>query len=272
MSDQRSDGDRHAKNGISRNWPMIGLSVLFILVVLLFLWYATDIFGVLRNGQVSANDSSERSPILQGADIIPTPTSSADPNNIPVLGVPPGPPPVVSARFHGFYESRGGLRIFGFPISAPMEVNGREVQWFERARLEHWPEYAGTPYEVQPGRLGVEYTQGREFPTQTFFASRPGLRYFAETSHGLGEPFLRFWEQNGGLEIFGFPISEEFNELLGDGRVYRVQYFERVRLEQHPEHAGTPYEVQIGLLGRALYLNNSRPDSIPLSPTTMPLQ
>jgi hypothetical protein len=28
-----------------------------------------------------------------------------------------------------------------------------------------------------------------------------------------------------------------------------VQHFQRARFEYHPEHAGTPYEVQLGLLG-----------------------
>ncbi len=29
-----------------------------------------------------------------------------------------------------------------------------------------------------------------------------------------------------------------------------MQYFERARFEYHPEYAGTPYEVLLGLLGR----------------------
>ena len=29
-----------------------------------------------------------------------------------------------------------------------------------------------------------------------------------------------------------------------------MQYFERARFEHHPEHAGTPYEVLLGHLGR----------------------
>jgi peptidoglycan/xylan/chitin deacetylase (PgdA/CDA1 family) len=47
------------------------------------------------------------------------------------------------------------------------------------------------------------------------------------------------------LPLFGYPISEEFEE---DG--YVVQYFERARFEWHPEHRGTVYEVLLGHLGR----------------------
>ena len=37
-----------------------------------------------------------------------------------------------------------------------------------------------------------------------------------------------------------------------DGKSYLVQYFERNRLEYHPENAGTRFEVQLGLLGSEL--------------------
>lgn len=190
---------------------------------------------------------------------------------VPPVGAPPGPPPPLSATFEGAYNARGGERILGRPLSPPLSVNGREIQWFERARVEHWPEHAGTPYEVQLGRIGVEFTQGREFARQSFFVSTPELRYFPETGHGVGGAFLRFWEQNGGLDSFGLPISDEFDEVLADGLAYRVQYFERARLEYHPQHAGTPYEVQLGRLGAALLTNEARPDTVQPVPTSVPL-
>jgi hypothetical protein len=57
-----------------------------------------------------------------------------------------------------------------------------------------------------------------------------------------------------------------------DGREYMVQYFERNRLELHPELAGTAYEVQLGLLGSELldlqggpaaFANKGQPHSYP---------
>jgi hypothetical protein len=76
-------------------------------------------------------------------------------------------------------------------------------------------------------------------------------RYFPETQHTLGGGFRAYWEANGGLAIFGLPLTEEFTEVSpADGREYTVQYFERARFEHHPEHAGTPHEVQLGMLGR----------------------
>jgi type VII secretion-associated serine protease mycosin len=84
-----------------------------------------------------------------------------------------------------------------------------------------------------------------------------GARFFPETSHTLRGAFRGYWEQQGGLPIFGFPISEEFVERGEDGRDYTVQYFERHRFELHPEH-GPPYNVQLSRLGAATLANAGR--------------
>ncbi len=77
-------------------------------------------------------------------------------------------------------------------------------------------------------------------------------KFFYQTGHTLGGPFLTYWETHGGLAVFGYPITELFDEFnLDDGKVHRVQYFERNRFELHPENAGTQYEVLLGLLGKA---------------------
>jgi hypothetical protein len=66
----------------------------------------------------------------------------------------------------------------------------------------------------------------------------------------LRAQFRAYWETNGGLAIYGYPISETFVEVNpADGQSYLVQYFERNRFEYHPEQAGTRYEVLLGLLG-----------------------
>jgi hypothetical protein len=74
--------------------------------------------------------------------------------------------------------------------------------------------------------------------------------YFPQTGHNLSVRFKSYWETNGGLLIHGFPLTEELDERSPtDGRMYRVQYFERSKMELHPEFAGTQYEVLLGLLG-----------------------
>ncbi len=84
-----------------------------------------------------------------------------------------------------------------------------------------------------------------------------GVRFFAETNHSLRGEFRAFWEKHGGLAIFGFPISEMFNEQGEDGRQYTVQYFERHRMEYHPENR-SPYNVLLSRLGNSTLLDIGR--------------
>ncbi|NCC34234.1 MAG: hypothetical protein EOM24_19820, partial [Chloroflexia bacterium] len=224
---------------------LLGFLALLILALLnstLGLWQLPGSLGTIPTRELILSSTP-----LGDTGISGWPPGNLDPGgNIPLIGVPGDPALVPGATFAEAYERAGGLRILGLPLTGPVWVNGREIQWFERARLEHWPEHAGTPFEVQLGLLGVEFTQGRTFARQQFFVSRPDLRYFPETGHGVGGRFLRFWEENGDLIAFGLPISEEFDEVMPDGLAYRVQYFERVRMEYHPQYAGSPYEVQLG--------------------------
>jgi hypothetical protein len=278
LEERRSSGTRRPERTTRTNRVLRwGLLLLVGLVVLLLLWLLLSGLGVTRLPG-------------RGVDLVPTrvllagepppvravpvglePASMEINAGVPPVGALAYAPPEVSPRFAGYYEMMGGVRIFGLPLAAPEVVNGREVQWFERARLEHWPEFAGTPFEVQPGLIGREFTEGRSFARQTFFVGTPDLRFVPETGHGLGGRFLQFWESHGGTQVFGFPISEEFDEVLPDGRAYRVQYFERARMEYHPEFAGTPDEVQLGLLGLALYRGEPRPTTVQPVPTPVPL-
>jgi hypothetical protein len=73
--------------------------------------------------------------------------------------------------------------------------------------------------------------------------------FFTQTGHNLSNAFLTYWRNNGGLPVFGYPISEEIAETNpSDGKTYTVQYFERNRYEWHPENPPS-YNVQLGLLG-----------------------
>jgi 5'-nucleotidase len=56
--------------------------------------------------------------------------------------------------------------------------------------------------------------------------------------------FRAFWEQNGGLPVFGYPQTPARQEQTPEGS-FLVQYFERQRLEYHPEKAA-PYTILLG--------------------------
>ena len=164
----------------------------------------------------------------------------------------------IADRFLAYWEQNGGLPVFGLPISDELWEDGRLVQYFERNRFEYHPELAGTPYELSLGLLGNQFTESRrangELPFLPIADPKvAGQRYFPATGHTLRDTFKSYWERNGGLAIYGYPISEQFEEVNSeDGRSYLVQYFERARFEYHPENQGTRYEVLLGLLGNKL--------------------
>jgi subtilisin family serine protease len=95
----------------------------------------------------------------------------------------------------------------------------------------------------------LDFTLGQN-AAQFFLPVGPaeGANYFPETGHTLRGTFRAYWQANGGLPIFGYPTSEEFTERGEDGREYTVQYFERHRLELHPENQ-PPYHVLLSRLG-----------------------
>ncbi len=191
----------------------------------------------------------------------------------------------LSNVFKRYWDKYGGLPQFGYPWTEEFQETSLSepgksftVQYFERNRFEYHPEFSGTQYEVLLGLLGRQVTSGREseLPFRRITpgitpaittgnmlsiknllsasaAERPKINYYPETGHTLGGAFRDYWEKNGGLAMFGYPISQEFAELNpADGKTYTVQYFERNRFEFHPEFAGTKYEVLMGLLGNQI--------------------
>lgn len=164
---------------------------------------------------------------------------------------------VLAKEFINFYDSNGGIPQFGYPVTPARMENGYLVQWTERQRMEYHPENAGTNFEVLLGLLGRELTKGYEGPRfkaveaaagaqvqQTGGASAPTSAFtFKETGYTVEDPFLTYWRMRGGLNIFGYPISNLYTE----GGL-QVQWFERVRMEYHPENPADQ-RVLLGFLG-----------------------
>ncbi len=169
----------------------------------------------------------------------------------------------LQGTFKKYWDKYGGLAQFGYPWTEEFEeVNPSDgktyvVQYFERARFEFHPEHAGTFYEILLGLLGNQLTEQRRgeqaFQRLPQMSGNKDMYYFQETGHTLRGAFKKYWDANGGLPIYGFPTSEEFQEINpSDGQLYTVQYFERNRFEYHPKNAGSKYEVLLGLLGNQL--------------------
>jgi len=170
----------------------------------------------------------------------------------------------LGGAFKSFWDGKGGLGIFGYPISEEyiQKSDGRVVQYFERARLE-----VINGSFVGLGLIGADYmhARGLGFPRVAPEPNTATLRYFPETGHTLRGAFKTFWEKKGDLTIFGYPLSEEITEQLDDGHNYTVQYFERARFELEDTH------VRLGLIGSALVPCQRRPGLPPNSPPANPV-
>jgi len=78
------------------------------------------------------------------------------------------------------------------------------------------------------------------------FAQSPDSRWFPVTGHTVSGAFLDFWQRQGGLPVFGYPLTDQLQESGRD-----AQYFERQRFEAHAENA-RPYNILLGRLGAEL--------------------
>lgn len=90
-------------------------------------------------------------------------------------------------------------------------------------------------------------------------ASNPTKVYFPETGHVVANGFLQYWRDNGGLMMFGYPLTEEMSQ---NGRT--VQYFERAVFEYHAD-APDGWKVQLRRLGADQTTSNSDPAFNPVS-------
>jgi hypothetical protein len=153
-------------------------------------------------------------------------------------------------------SERESLALFGYPISQPFdEINPDtgevlQVQYFERARMEHHP-LNPAPHDVLLGRLTVSALHRRNIsPAPPSGPVPAGCARNEVTRFDLCPPLRDFWAGNGATPVFGHPLSQAWPEASQtDGQTYVTQYFERGRMEHHPEHQGTQYEVLLGLLG-----------------------
>lgn len=178
----------------------------------------------------------------------------------------------LAGEFRSYYESHGielgdkgisareSLGLFGYPVSEPFdEINPDtaevyRVQYFERARMELHPENQ-PPYRVLLGRLAFVALRSRsliepQIPNPNQGQLPDACQRFPETGYDLCAPVRAFWQKNGGLPVFGLPLVNARDEVSRtDGKTYLTQWFERERLEYHPELRGSAYEVLLGLLG-----------------------
>jgi len=145
--------------------------------------------------------------------------------------------------FRDYWTRYGGLANFGYALTDEFQYDGYRVQYFERARFEWHPENAGTEYEVLLTLVGTQEAE-REYGDE-MAPSDPlaDCAYFDVTRHNVCGNFVDFWNEFGGLFVFGYPVTEPFEE-----NGLTVQYFERGRLEYQPGVWPERLDVLLGRL------------------------
>ena len=167
---------------------------------------------------------------------LPTPTIAVATGPLPTDRAQPGDPAVsdffpqtghnISHGFRAYWKENGDVGVFGYPLTDEFVENGVTVQYFERVRLEY------RDNKIVWGLLGSELTKDQFFRTVRFFPSEENNVYFGPTQHSVSGPFLEYWRDNGGLETFGYPLSESFVE-----ERIEYQWFERARFEWHLDNS-----------------------------------
>lgn len=94
------------------------------------------------------------------------------------------------------------------------------------------------------GLLGCSTVSTPQYTGRLVDAMANNSRYFSQTGHTIRPPFLAYYLTHDGLAQFGYPITEALDQ---DG--WQVQYFQFVRLEQHPENH-PDYFITVGWLGQ----------------------
>lgn len=76
--------------------------------------------------------------------------------------------------------------------------------------------------------------------------SPPSTVYIPDTGHSIDGVFLTYWRGNGGVNVFGNPVTAEMQQ-----NGHTVQYYQYARFEYWPEDAGGAV-VHLGLIGAEL--------------------
>lgn len=152
-----------------------------------------------------------------------------------------------------YWWANGNWRTFGLPISEffrQPQPDGsiRYVQYFERAVLSIDLSGSTDPPLITGDLLGytTRIDPAAAQPVKPF-ESDSVCTYYAETGHALCNGFRNYWNANGGLPVFGYPLSEEWGTTV-NGEPVVMQVFERARLEWWPNKVGTDAEFTLGLL------------------------
>ncbi len=153
----------------------------------------------------------------------------------------------VAAPFLRYFDAAGGVDVLGKPTEDKHTEQGLETQRFVKRWLRFQPTFKGSQFEIESVPAGGSFSRSGEYQPLQVVAPVPRAdvtAYFGPTGHNVQGEFLHYFNENGGLDMFGFPRTEQFTQ---DG--YTVQWFQRAILELHPEASYPALRVQQRPLG-----------------------
>lgn len=112
---------------------------------------------------------------------------------------------IKSSAFLNFFDRRGGLRTFGYPVSREFILTGFRVQFFQRAILQLLPDGSVTTLNLLDAGL-MPYTRINQ---STLPAADPGLLAKAPSpgSPGYGSNILAYVQANAPDTWQGLPVN-----------------------------------------------------------------
>ena len=175
-------------------------------------------------------------------------------NSIQSGSYKPAQNPTTDGRYVFWQDYRATGSVWALVDNLQHGTLRSDIMGYDLATKTEFPVVVDEGYNTDPHvRHGVLTYEHRSTPSDNSVVYTASVSRivppdetisFPETGHTLSGRFARFWEGNGGLAVFGYPLTDEQRE-----NGLTVQYFERQRFEYHPELAGTAYEVQLGLTG-----------------------
>lgn len=165
-----------------------------------------------------------------------------------------------------FSSVKDPLLVFGYPITeqfiAPSDspFAGKRVQYFQRAvfvfHLDNAP-----GHRVQLAPLGSQMvTLAQLTPLESLSGNRSTCETIPGSSYPVCYAFRQFFDDNGGVSVFGVPITAL---VLENNRM--VQYFEYARFEWRPDLA-PGQRVHLTNLGEIYFNANEDPSIKALGP------
>jgi hypothetical protein len=141
----------------------------------------------------------------------------------------------VPARIWRYWRAHGGAAVLGEPLGPARPTSGGQAQTFTRARLELDEAQADTPFLVRPAPLGTERARALGSPLPGMVSCADGSGPCPLSTDILFGAFLNYWQRHGGLDVFGYPLSHEFDMITADGQWRTVQYYQRAVFAYYPE-------------------------------------